>query len=116
METVTASQHRVQLLDHCFSSVYIDICSNLSNNVKVKLSADDTFLFFIVIDTRLTFENLSNDLHIMIDWAYHSKVYFNVDKSKQAQKAIFREKHHFFAVNFKFWKQSHYENYMPKTS
>ena len=31
----------------------------------------------------------------MIDWAYHSKMYFNADKSKQAQKAIFREKRHF---------------------
>lgn len=50
----------------------------------------------------------------MIDWAYHSKMYFNADKSKQAQKAIFREKYHFFAVNFNFWKQSHYQNYMPK--
>ena len=45
-----------------------DIGSNLSTNVK--LFADDISLFSIVNDTNKYFENLSNDLFIISNWAY----------------------------------------------
>ena len=82
---------RVQFLDHYFFLVYInDICSNLSTNVK--LFADDTSLFSIVNDANKSFENLSNDLCIISNWAYQWKMSFNPDRSKQAQEVIFSRK------------------------
>ena len=71
--------------------VYInDICSNLSTNVK--LFADDTSLFSIVNDANKSFENLSNDLCIISNWAYQWKISFNPHRSKQAQDVIFSRK------------------------
>ena len=53
--------------------VYINvICRNLSTNVK--LFADDTSLFSIVNDANKSFENLSNNLCIISNWAYQSKM------------------------------------------
>ena len=73
-----------------FFLVYInDICSNLSTNVK--LFADDTSLFSIVNDANKSFENLSNDLFIISNWAYQWKMSFNPDRSKQAE-VIFSRK------------------------
>ena len=71
--------------------VYLnDICSNLSTNVK--LLADDTSLFSIVNDANKSFENLSNDLCIISNWAYQWKMSCNPDRSKQAQEVIFSRK------------------------
>ena len=71
--------------------VYInDIYSNLSTNVKP--FADDTSLFSIMNDGNESFENLRNDLSIISNWAYQWKMYFNPDRSKQAQEVIFSRK------------------------
>ena len=71
--------------------IYInDICSNLSTNVK--LFADDTSLFSIVNDANKSFQNLSNDLCVISNWAYEWKMSFNPDRSKQAQEVIFSRK------------------------
>ena len=68
--------------------VYInDICSNLSTNVK--LFANDISLFSIVNDANKYFENLSNDLFIISNWAYQWKMSFNPNRSKQTEKVIF---------------------------
>ena len=76
--------------------VYInDTCSNLSSNVK--LFADDISLFSIVNDANKSFENLSNDLFIISNWAYQWKMSFNPDRSKQAEKVIFSKKKHRFS-------------------
>ena len=63
---------------------------NLSTNVK--LFADDTFLFSIVNDANKSFQNLSNDLCVISNWAYQLKMSFNPDRSKQAQEVIFSRK------------------------
>ena len=71
--------------------VYItDICSNLSANVK--LLADATSRFSIANDANKCFQNLSNDLCIISNWAYQWKMSFNPDRSKQAQEVIFSRK------------------------
>ena len=71
--------------------VYInDTCSNLSSNVK--LFADDISLFSIVNDANKSFENLSNDVFIISNWAYEWKMSFNPDRSKQAEEVIFSRK------------------------
>ena len=74
-----------------FLLVYIsDICCNRSTNVK--LFADDTSLFSIVNDANKSFENLSNDLFIITNWAYLWKMSFNPDRPKQAEETIFSRK------------------------
>ena len=71
--------------------VYInEICSNLSTNVK--LFADDASLFSIVKDANKSFQNLSNDLCVISNWAYQWKMSFKLDRSKQAQEVIFSRK------------------------
>ena len=71
--------------------VYInDICSNLSANVK--LLADATSRFSIANDANKCFQNLSNDLCIISNWANQWKMSFNPDRSKQAQEVIFSRK------------------------
>ena len=81
----------VQFLDHCFFLVYInDISSNLFTNVK--LFADDNSLFSIVTDTNKSFENESNDLCVISNWAYQRKMSFNLDRSKPTQQIIFSRK------------------------
>ena len=71
--------------------VYItDICSNLSANVK--LLADATSRFSVANDANKCFQNLSNDLCIISNWAYQWKMSFNPDRSKQAQEVIFSRK------------------------
>ena len=67
-----------------------DICSNLSANVK--LLADDTSRFSIANDANNCFQNLSNNLCIISNWAYQWKMSFNPDRSKQAQEVIFSRK------------------------
>ena len=49
-------------------------------------------LFFIVNDANKCFQNLSNDLCIISNWAYQRKMSFNPDRSKQAQDVIFSRK------------------------
>ena len=78
-------------MDHCFFLVYInDISSNLFTNVK--LFADDNSLFSIVTDTNKSFENESNDLCVISNWAYQRKMSFNLDRSKPTQQIIFSRK------------------------
>ena len=88
---VKAGVPQGSILGPLFFLVYLnDICSNLSTNVK--LLADDTSLFSIVNDANKSFENLSNDLCIISNWAYQWKMSCNPDRSKQAQEVIFSRK------------------------
>ena len=88
---VKAGVPQGSILGPLFFLVYInDICSNLSTNVK--LFADDTSLFSIVNDANKSFQNLSNDLCIISNWAYQWKMSFNPDRSKQAKEVIFSRK------------------------
>ena len=43
-------------------------------------------------DANKSFENLSNDLFIISNWAYEWKMSFNPDRSKQAEEVIFSRK------------------------
>ena len=58
----------------------------------VKLFADDTSLFSINQNKNNSASQLNNDLDKVSDWAYTSKIPFNPDPSKQAQKLIFSRK------------------------
>ena len=88
---VKAGVPQGSILGPLFFLVYInDICSNLSTNVK--LFADDISPFSMVNDANKSFENLSNHLFIISNWAYQWKMSFNPDRSKQAEKVIFSKK------------------------
>ena len=74
--------------------VYInDICSNLSTNVK--LFTDDTSLFSIVNEANKSFQNLSNDLCVISNWAYQWKMSFNPIYPNKLKKLFSQEKHRF---------------------
>ena len=88
---VKAGVPQGSILGPLFFFIYInDICSNLSTNVK--LFGGDTSLFSIVNDANKSFQNLSNDLCVISNWAYQWKMSFNPDRSKQAQEVIFSRK------------------------
>ena len=88
---VKAGVPQGSILGPLFFLVYInDICSNLSTNVK--LFADDASRFSIVNDANKSFQNPSNDLCAISNWAYQWKMFFNPDRSKQAQEVIFSRK------------------------
>ena len=71
--------------------IYInDLPDNLSTNVK--LFADDTSLFSVVHDIATSSCDLNYDLNRVREWAFHWKMKFNPELSKQAQEVIFTRK------------------------
>ena len=91
---IETSKRRCSLGFNSWITIFLvcinDICSNLSANVK--LLADDTSRFSIANDANNCFQNLSNNLCIISNWAYQWKMSFNPDRSKQAQEVIFSRK------------------------
>ena len=64
------------ILGSLFFLIYInDLGNNLSPTVK--LSADDTSIFSIVLDIDLSAKQLNDDLKKVSDWAYQWKMSFN---------------------------------------
>ena len=71
--------------------VYInDLSTGLSSNPR--LFADDTSLFSVFHNRTTSANELNNDLFEIKNWAYHWKMSFNLDPSKQAQEVIFFRK------------------------
>ena len=59
---------------------------------KVKFFADDTSLFSIVKDPKLSADELNHDLELISKWAYQWKMCFNPDPDKPAEEIIFSHK------------------------
>ena len=71
--------------------IYInDLPDNLSTNAK--LFADDASLFSVVHDIATSSCDLNYDLNRVREWAFHWKMSFNPETSKQAQEVIFTRK------------------------
>ena len=71
--------------------VYIsDISLNLKSSVK--LFADDTSLFSVVVDPNISATTLNNDLVKIQNWAHQWKMSFNPDITKQATEVLFSRK------------------------
>ena len=71
--------------------VYInDLPNELKSNVK--LYADCTSLFTIVLDKNESANILNKDLLEISKWAYNWKLFFNPDPSKLAQEVLFSRK------------------------
>ena len=67
-----------------------DLANSLSSNVK--LFSDDTSLCSVVHNVNTIAKELNNCLEKINRWAYHWKMSFNSDPSKQAQEVIFSRK------------------------
>ena len=71
--------------------VYInDLSQGLRCNTK--LFADNTSLFSTITSSAISSANLNDDLVKITDRAYHWKISFNPDVTKQAQEIIFLER------------------------
>ena len=66
-----------------------DLSCGLSSTTK--LFADDTSLFSVVHDVTQSTNESNDDLKKISNWAYQWIMFFNLDKSKQAQDVIFSE-------------------------
>ena len=81
---------QVSVLGPLFFLIYInDLTKDISSTNK--LFADDASIFSFVNDIVSEHE-LSSDLRKIYMWAYHWKMSFNLDVSKQAQGVIFSER------------------------
>ena len=68
--------------------VYInDLKTNIKSNVK--FFADDTMLFSVVKDPKLSADELNHDLELINRWAHQWKMQFNPDPTKQANEILF---------------------------
>ena len=71
--------------------VYInDLERNIKSNVK--FFADDTMLFSIVKDPKISANDLNHDLDVIRQWANQWKLEFNPDPNKQATEVLFSSK------------------------
>ena len=61
-------------------------------NSNVKLFADDTSIFSVVRDRRVTRETLNEGLSKVSQWAHQWKRLINTNSSKQAQKVVLSRK------------------------
>ena len=90
-EKIAAGVPKGSILGPLLFLIYInDISDNLESNVK--LFADDTSIFSVVLDPNLSATQLNNDLQKIQQWAYQWKMIFNPAPSKQAQEVIFSRK------------------------
>ena len=56
---------------------------------SIKFFADDTSLYSIVHDPKITASNLNHDLNLIKQWAYQWKMCFNPDPTKPAEELLF---------------------------
>ena len=92
--------------------LFLIYVNDLLNGLKseCKLCADNTSLFFVVNDVNTSASDISSDLKLISDWAFHWKMSFNAAPSKQAQEIIFSRK------KMKSSHPSVYFNNIPVTS
>ena len=83
-----ANVPQISVLGPLLFLVYInDIERNIKSNVK--FFADDTMLFSIVKDPKISANDLNHDLDVIHQWANHWKLEFNPDPNKQATEVLF---------------------------
>ena len=88
---VLAGVPQGSLLGPLFFLVYInDLPVGLQSNVKI--FADDTSLFSVMLDSLKSLTLLNSDLRLIMKWAVQWKMSFNPDPSKQAVEIIFSKK------------------------
>ena len=92
--------------------LFLIYVNDLPNGLKseCKLFADNTSLFSVVNDVNTSANDISSDLKLISDWAFHWKMGFNPDPSKPAEEII---------LSRKKMKSSHpsvYFNNIPLTS
>ena len=87
-EEVLAGVPQGSILGPLFFLIFInDLPDGLQSNVKI--FADDTSLFSVMIDSLRSSNLLNTDLALIEDWAFQWKMLFNPDPSKQAIEVLF---------------------------
>ena len=71
--------------------LFLVYVNDLERNIKsnVKFFADDTMLFSIVKDPKISANDLNHDLDVIHQWANQWKLEFNPDPNKQATEVLF---------------------------
>ena len=88
---ITAGVPQGSVLGPLLFLVYInDLADNLLSDVR--LFADDTSLFHVVIDADISADVLNHDLKAIENWAFQWKMSFNPGPTKQAEQVIFSSK------------------------
>ena len=112
-ERFLAGAPRRSVLGHPFFLVYSDdLAENVSSSVK--LFADDTSIFRIFLDVNVSWQILSNNLSSIQDWAFHWKMSFNPDPTRQEKEVIFsskRTKDHHLPLEFNDYQINVEKNY-----
>ena len=74
--------------------LFLIYINGLEDGVKsnVKFFADDTSLFSIVEDPKVSFEMLQHDLDSITEWVHRWKMSFNPDATKPAEEILFSHK------------------------
>ena len=88
---VLAGVPQGSILGPLFFIVYInDLPVGLQSNVKIY--ADETSLFSVMVDSLKSLTLLNSDLRLIMKWAVQWKMSFNPDPSKQEVEIIFSKK------------------------
>ena len=74
------------LVLYCF--LFISMILNKISNLT-KIFADDTMLFSVVKDPKISANELNHDFDIIRKWAHQWKLEFNPDPNKQATEVLF---------------------------
>ena len=79
--------------------------NDLPNGLKcrAKLFVDDTFIFSVVKDKNDSGKDLINNPSLISKWGFKSKILFNSDPAKPAQKVIFSRKKELFIIYFLYY-------------
>ena len=87
-ELMQSGVAQVSVLDLLLFFIYIN---DLPDNIKstCKIFANDTLLFSPVFNKNFSWNEVKTDLQIISDWAYQSKIHFNLDPNTQLQKVYF---------------------------
>ena len=74
--------------------LFLVYVNDLENGIKssIKFFADDTSLFSIVQDPKISAEDLNYDLQLIAQWAFQWKMSFNPDPTKPAEEIVFSRK------------------------
>ena len=74
--------------------LFLDYVNNLDDNLilDIRLFADDTSLFHVVIDADISADVLNHDFRAIENWAFQWKMSFNPDPTKQAEQVSFSSK------------------------
>ena len=76
--------------DSVLGPLFLVYINDLEKNIKsnIRLFADDTMLFSIVNNPKMSANDLNHDLDVIRQWAHQWKLEFNPDPTKQTTEVM----------------------------